>query len=108
MAKKKKPAPTPTPEPKYPIIFETFREVGNWEKSTLRSDTPSCLNGWVNYRKYKITFELVEEPKEVLEKRLEMLWVTGYNMHHYTPLQIAASKIGYTFKGNFGEKRSNN
>lgn len=53
--------------------FETFRDLENsYTLSQLKKDEPSNIN-FLEYRKYKITIELVDEPKEVLIKRLEDL-----------------------------------
>lgn len=92
--------------PKYPKIIETFRAIGDYELSgyTYNSKSPSCFNGNVNIHKYKITIEIVEEPIEVYQERLEKLWVESDNHHHYRPLQEAANKIGYQFKGQWGSQ----
>ncbi len=42
---------------------------------------PRCFNGMCLIRKYKITVEQVEEPKEVLESRLRELWKNKENWH---------------------------
>ena len=55
------------------IEFETFRNLENsYILNQLKKDEPSNIN-FLEYRKYKVTVELVEEPKEVLIKRLEVL-----------------------------------
>lgn len=52
--------------------FETFKDIGSYEISNLKKDTPSAIN-FVSYRKTKVTIELIEEPKEVLLQRLNDL-----------------------------------
>ena len=55
------------------IEFETFKDLENsYTLSQLKKDKPSNIN-FLEYRKYKVTVELVDEPKEVLIKRLEDL-----------------------------------
>lgn len=55
------------------IEFETFRNLENsYMLTQLKKDEPSNIN-FLEYRKYKVTVELVDEPKEVLIKRLEDL-----------------------------------
>lgn len=55
------------------IEFETYRNLENsYTLNQLRKEEPSNIN-FLEYRKYKITIELVDEPKEVLIKRLEDL-----------------------------------
>ena len=55
------------------IEFETFRNLENsYTLDQLKKDKPSNIN-FLEYRKYKVTVELVEEPNEVLVKRLEDL-----------------------------------
>jgi hypothetical protein len=48
------------------ISFETFRKIGSYEQSNLQSKDACCVNGIVNIRKYKVTIEPIEEPKEIL------------------------------------------
>lgn len=80
----------------YPKSFETFRIIGDYQIRDLTSNEPSCFNGDVKIRKYKITIEEVEEPIEVLQQRLQKLWDECDNMHHWQPLQHAAKRLGYT------------
>ena len=74
--------------------LETFRSIGAYEMSRLRDDEPSCFNGWVRVKKYKITIELIEEPKEVYAERLNKLWIECDNHHHYEPLISTAKGMG--------------
>lgn len=87
------------------ISFETFTKIGVFEKSRLQSKEPSCFNGSVSIRKYKVTIEPIEEPNEVLAERIQKLWDECDNHHHWTPLKNAALQIGYELKGNAGSIR---
>ncbi len=104
MAKNKK---APIPGNIYPKVTETFRSIGDYELKgySFNNDNPSCFNGVVNFKKYRVTIEVVDEPIEVYQERLEKLWVESDNFHHHTPLRNAADEIGYIFKGSFGSQR---
>jgi hypothetical protein len=91
--------------PAYPKVIESFRSVGDYELNNMRHSEPSCFNGIVSVRRYRITVEEIEEPKQVIAERLEKLWVESDNHHHWQPLQNAAARIGYTFKGECGSKK---
>lgn len=85
--------------------LETFRYIGDYEKGNLTQLKPSCFNGIVRVKKYRITIEEIEEPNEVIAERLEKLWVECDNYHHYKPLLDAAKTIGYEFKGKFNSAK---
>ena len=87
------------------IQFETFREMGNYEVSTLKQDAPSSFNGIVRVKKYLVTVEEIAEPKEVIAERLQKLWEEGDNMHHYGQIQSMADKLCIKLSGSFGSKR---
>lgn len=103
MAKKKKGAP----EDVYPKTIEVFRKVGDWELRNMEYNAkePSCFNGNVSIKRYKVTVEIIEEPIEVYQERLEKLWIESDNHHHWAPLENFAASINYKFKGKFGENR---
>lgn len=84
------------------ISFDTFRKIGFYEQLNLKREEPTCFNGGVSIRKYKVTIELIEEPNEVLAERLQKLWDECDNHHHWTPLKNAALQIGYELKGSAG------
>lgn len=84
--------------PVYPIQFETFRSIGGWEVSRLKQDEPSCFNGGVSVRKYRVTIELVDEPAEAIRARIQALWDKCDNPHHWGPLHAAAAKYGLTLR----------
>jgi len=90
----------------FPIVFETFRELGSFDVGRLSDDKPSCFNGKVAVRKYRVTIEEIEEPKEVLANRLLKLWHEEDNHHHWQPLKWTASKIGVELnEKEFGKDR---
>ena len=94
------------PKDEYPIEFETFRKINSYQIDNLISPEPSCYNGFVNIRRYKVTIESIDEPTDVLADRLQKLWDENDNMHNYKPLMEAAKRIGYTFKTSFVSKRN--
>ena len=87
------------------VSFETFRKIGSYELMNLTSTEPTCFNGNVNIRKYKVTIELLEESNEVLAERLQNLWDNCDNYHHHNPLKFEANEIGYQLKGYAGDLR---
>ena len=87
------------------ISFDTFRKIGSYEQDNMKSKEPSCFNGLVNIRKYKVTIELIEESNDILAERLQKLWDECDNFHHWTPLKNAAKQIGYELKGRAGSLR---
>lgn len=91
--------------PEYPKVIETFRQVGSWEINNWNDKEPSAFNGVVRVEKYRVTIEKVEEPVEVIQQRLEELWATCDNHHHWMPLQNMAKKFNYSFKSERGSKR---
>jgi hypothetical protein len=105
MAKKKKLPVKPVEV--FPKTIETFRKIGDYELNgySFNNNKPSCFNGNVSFKKYRVTIEIIDEPVEVYQERLEKLWVECDNFHHWTPLDEAAAEIGYTFKGERGSQR---
>ncbi len=85
--------------------FETFRVLGAYDTGNLTSKEPSCFNGNVSIKKYRITIEEVEEPKEVYEQRLQKLWDECDNSHHLKPLRSEAKNIGYELVGDAGKNK---
>lgn len=55
---------------------------------------PTCFNGIVDVRRYKITVELVPESDDVVYQRILGMWETTSNHHEWGPLQAAAKEIG--------------
>lgn len=84
------------------FIYETFN------KPTLpdyNRTTPACFNGLVWIKKYRVTIEEIEEPKEVLSKRLQALWDKCDSHHNWSALRQAAVSLGYELEGKPGSKR---
>jgi hypothetical protein len=78
--------------------FETFRKIGSFEESNLTNHNPSCFNGRVSVRKYKVTVELIEEDDQVIRDRIQKLWDECDNYHHRNPLKLVAEKHGLELK----------
>jgi len=99
--KKKKPT-----LPEFPVVLETFRRPGVYERGSLTSGEPSCFNGNVSINRYRITFEEIPEDVEVLYARLLKLWRECTNHHHYSPMRAVAEKLGKTLPpDDFGKDR---
>lgn len=77
-----------------PLVFETFRDIGTFEVNNLKQEDPSCFNGMVRVRKYRVTVERLDEPDEVVIARLRKLWAECNNHHHRAPLLAAAKALG--------------
>lgn len=84
--------------PNYNHCFETYRQIGGYERGNIEDTIPSCFNGIVRFRKYKVTIEEIIEPNEVLAERIQKLWDESTNYHHAEPLRRAAISIGYELK----------
>jgi hypothetical protein len=86
------------------IVLETFKSIGSYEIMNLTKNEPSCFNGLVSIKKYRITIEQINESNEVLAERLQKLWDECNNHHHVQPLRNAAESIGYIFINIYGTK----
>ena len=94
-----KPRKTAAPSgPTYPMQIETFREIGFYERSQWTQAEPSCFNGSVRVRRYRVTIEEIDEPVEVICARLQKMWDECDNHHHHAPLEAAARKYGYDLR----------
>lgn len=82
--------------------FETFQPLAKYTQNQLMQKEASCFNGEVKVVKYKITTEEVEEPIEVIHRRIQKLWDECDNMHHWRPLKEAANKYNYVLKSEAG------
>lgn len=94
---KAKTKPQPEPEPKT-RVFETFRAIGAYEMGNLRQEDPSCFNGNVQVKRYRVTIEEIEEPDDVIAARIQKLWDECKNHHHWSPLQAVAKRHGLELK----------
>ena len=74
--------------------FETFKPVNDYLISGLTSKEPSCFNGKVMVKKYRITIEEIHEPDWVIKERIQDMWDKCDNPHHTKPLRLAADKLG--------------
>ena len=83
----------------------TFRKLSDYDICNFIQNEPSAFNGFVNVIKYKITIEEIKEPIEVIQERLENLWVECDNWHNWDVLEATAKKFNYKFKGQQGSKR---
>ena len=73
--------------------FETFRNLEDsyWENQ-IKCQEASNINS-LNYRKFRVTIELIDEPKEVLIERLEkLLEESVYNRSSTITKEIALIK----------------
>lgn len=82
--------------PEFPKVVETFHNpswtVGRLTDAVHRE--PSCFNGMVSVRKYRVTAELINEPIEVIRLRLIKLWRECDNSHHTHPIYSAGKEYG--------------
>ena len=74
--------------------FETFREIDKYTQNILLEEAPSCFNGIVSVKKYKITIEEIKEPDGVIIDRLIKLRSNSTNSHDLMPLREAAAEYG--------------
>ena len=93
-----------TPPP--PKIFEMFGSPG-WtlDSIVLAKQKPNAFNGEVDILKYRITVEVVNEPVEAYQERLQKLWDECDNHHHVGPLETMATIFGYRLELPWGTKR---
>lgn len=96
MATKKRKATAP--ESDFPKVVETFQKPGYWMWRNLENTSPSAFNGEVNVRKYRVTYEEIEEPVEVYRERIIKLWRECDNHHMWGPLERAAGQVGITLE----------
>lgn len=84
-----------TPEPKSQRkVFETFREIGDYQINSLKQDAPSCFNGVVSVKRYRVIIEEIDEPDDAIRERIQKLWDECNNLHHHGPLQAIAKRYG--------------
>lgn len=75
--------------------FETFQRPTAYYINNLKAlNKPACFNGSVYIRRYRVTVELIGEPKEVYEERLRALWDNTKNIHHWDAIKREASRLG--------------
>lgn len=89
--------------PDYPKIYESFLEPMAFNISI--KEQASCFNGMVNVRKFRTTVEMIDEPLEIIQQRIQDLWDNSANHHDSLPLENTAKKYNYTLIGNRGNKK---
>ena len=82
--------------------IETFLSPHQVVKDCNLSPLPNVHNGILNFRKYQVTIELVEESREILVERLQYLWDRCGNMGNAETLRNAAKALDYELRGNWG------
>jgi hypothetical protein len=91
MAKRKEPKPT---GPTFPVAFDFFGAPSYFDLMQYEGKSPSCFNGNVKVERYRVTFERVDEPDDLVRERLVALWRASDNHHHVGPLRAKAAKYG--------------
>lgn len=94
MSKKKRAAPKPKAPPEFPKVIETFFKPTEWSLRRFEHSEPSCMNGQVSIKRYRLTVEEIEEPIEVLHERLRKLWRQETNPHRWGPIKSEAKRLG--------------
>jgi len=87
------------------IQFETFKHPSKYVIGLLTQDKPDVFNDVISWRKHVVTVEMVEEPVEVLTARLQEMWDTCENSHHWNAIKAEAKKLGYEIAGSPGSRR---
>jgi hypothetical protein len=73
--------------------IETFKRIDHALRQ-MKDTGPRVWNGEAFVVKYLVRFEVINEPKEVIHKRIIDLWEHGGNIHHMDPLMEAAREHG--------------
>jgi hypothetical protein len=94
MTRKKKKKPEPVPTREFPVSFDVFGEPSRHELRRFENSAPSCFNGFVFVEKFRVTFERIEEPVDVVHERLLALWRGSNNHHDIAPLRAEAKRHG--------------
>lgn len=90
-------------------VFETFRDIGDYEIMQLTQNEPSCFNGMVRVKKYRVTIEEVAEFDSVIISRINKLWRECNNSHHLSVLRDYSKKFGFELRiDEFGVDRKRN
>jgi hypothetical protein len=86
--------------------FETFKNINNIPLYHMCQDKPTCFNGTVSIRRYRVLIQEIMEPREVLQERLQALWETERNYLSIESMQAYAAELGMTLTGAMGSKAS--
>jgi hypothetical protein len=86
----------PKPHEPYRIEMETMRQpwVTSRDITASMLATPDAYNGDVHVRKYKLTVEMIDEPVEVIQARIQELWDNCTNSHNWDSLKHMAARYG--------------
>lgn len=97
----------PKPHEPYRIEMETMREpqVTSREIWAMIFPAPDAFNGNVHVRKYKITAEMIDEPIEVIQSRIQELWDNCASYQLWEPLKYMASRYGMELSHDTQKKR---
>lgn len=68
------------------LSLTTFRDIGPFEIGQLRQDEPSCFNGQIRVRRFRIYVEPIPEEESILIGRLQKLYDNSTNIHHRNDL----------------------
>ena len=74
--------------------FETYNEISEYTKINLISNEPTCFNGMVRVRRYKVSVELIDEDEDIIRARIQKLWDECSNTHNWDGLKSEAKKYG--------------
>ena len=83
-------------------MLETFKPVSDFALIDLEQQDPSCFNGMVRVKRYRITIKEIPEDREMIVARLQNLWDISDNRHDHEPLIHAAKIRDYEYKGDRG------
>ena len=88
----------PKPHEPFHIEMETMRQpwVTSREIQAMVVPAHDAFNGSVHVRKYKVTVEMIDEPIEVIQARIQELWDTCTNSHNWDSLKHMGERYGMT------------
>lgn len=96
MRRKKVTPPEPEPAIRTEEGFDTWR-TPSLSCCYLKSD-PTVFNHCVHIYRYRHTIERIEEPREVVLRRIADLYRGTTNMHHRDALRVEAKRLGTTIE----------
>lgn len=86
--------------------IETFTKPDSFWLGRMKQDEPSCFNGIVLVKRYRVTTEEIVEPVEVIRERIQKLWDECDNHHNWLPLKAAAKEVGLELSHDTRRKRT--
>jgi len=63
---KKTPKKTPLPSETFPQVITTFMKPEYYFLNQIKREQPTCFNGSVSIKRYRITVEEIQDPTELL------------------------------------------